>query len=55
MKNRELIKHLLNQPMDAEVFIGKGMGPVGIPEQKYIDKTYIILTPEKKLWQREFW
>lgn len=40
---RELIIELLGRPMDAECYVGKGMGPLdGITAQH----GYVIFTPE---------
>ncbi len=46
MTNRDLIRMLLELPMDAEPFVGKGMGPVatlGLEERG--GKSFIVLSP----------
>jgi hypothetical protein len=44
--NRELIKQLLDYPLDVQVYVGKGMGPVGKVEETITDKIYVILSPK---------
>jgi hypothetical protein len=46
MKNRDLIKRLLDEPLDGEVYIGKGMGPVENVEISVTDKINIVLSPK---------
>lgn len=47
MRNRDLIKLLLDEPMDSEVHIGKGTGSVEKVETAVTDRIYVILSPEK--------
>jgi len=48
MQNRDLIKRLLDEPMDADVYIGKGMGPATKVETKVTDRIVIILSPDSR-------
>ncbi len=47
MKVRDLIKALLDEPMDADVYIGKGCGPLAEVEYRVTDRIWVILTPAK--------
>jgi hypothetical protein len=47
MTVRELIRALLDEPMDAQVYIGKGMGPLRSAEiVRRDDGVYLILEPD---------
>jgi hypothetical protein len=41
----DVIHALLDQPMDATVYIGKGVGPLGDIDYKITDRIYVILSP----------
>lgn len=45
MTNHELIRLLLEEPMNSQVYIGKGMGPVRVVESKITDRIYVVLSP----------
>ncbi len=46
MTNRDLIRMLLELPMDAEPFVGKGMGPLeSARAEERQGKSFIILSP----------
>lgn len=50
MTVREAILALLDHPLDAKVYVGKGMGPLGsvsstIPDTA--DRMYVVLKPAK--------
>ncbi len=46
---RELIRQLLDHPMDATVYVGKGMGPLAQVDSRVSDtapdRTCIVLSP----------
>jgi hypothetical protein len=47
MTVRELIQALLDEPMDAQIYIGKGMGPLrGAERIQRPDGIYLILEPD---------
>lgn len=47
MTVRDLIQALLDEPMDAQVYIGKGMGPLRAAERIRRDSgVYLILEPD---------
>ena len=48
MTNRELIRALLNHPLDSQIYIGKGMGPLTRIESEVTDRIYVILSPGKR-------
>lgn len=43
----DLIRVLLEHPMDSQVYIGKGMGPLSRVEPYVSDRIYVILSPEQ--------
>jgi hypothetical protein len=45
MKNRDLIKFLLDKPLDSDVYVGKGMGPLEKVTTEVADKIYIVVSP----------
>jgi hypothetical protein len=45
---RELIRQLLDEPMDATVYISKGVGPLGRVHHEVTDKIYVVLEPVRK-------
>jgi hypothetical protein len=45
MTNRELIKRLLDEPLDVEIYIGKGMGPAKHVKVEFTDRAYVVLSP----------
>ncbi len=46
MKNRDLIKLLLDKPLDSDVCVGKGMGPLEKVANEVVgDKVYIVVSP----------
>lgn len=47
MTNRDLIKLLLDQPLDAQVYVGKGTGPVEAVEPAVAGTICIVLSPVK--------
>ena len=49
MLNRELVKILLDEPMDAIIYVGKGMGPAKrvVNASKNGDEiTVVVISPE---------
>lgn len=53
MTVRELMRVLLDKPMDSEVYVGKGMGPLGRVESRAAgntgtDRLFVILSPAKR-------
>jgi hypothetical protein len=43
--NRELIKLLLDEPLDSVIYVGKGMGPVRVVDEEITDRIYVVLKP----------
>ncbi len=53
MTVREVIKALLDQPLDCEVYVGKGMGPVQkVAPEISGDRMFVIIGPVPCLWSR---
>lgn len=47
MTVRDLIRALLDEPMDAQVYIGKGMGPLRAAERvRRPDGVFLVLEPD---------
>lgn len=46
MINKEVILRLLEYPLDCEVYVGKGMGPVGTVTGEITDRLYVVISPE---------
>jgi hypothetical protein len=49
---RDLIRELLDHPLDSQVYVGKGMGPLGRVDSEVggnagTDRIYVILSPVK--------
>lgn len=45
MTNRELIKELLDHPLDSQVYVSKGVGPVNTVHSEVTDRIWIVLSP----------
>jgi hypothetical protein len=45
MTVRDLIKELLDYPLDSQVYIGKGMGPAREVVPEVTDRTWIVVKP----------
>jgi hypothetical protein len=44
----ELIKQLLDHPLNSQVYVGKGMGPVKSVVSEITDKIYVVLSPKEQ-------
>ena len=49
---RDLIRELLDHPMDSQVYVGKGMGPLArvtseVAGNTGTDRIFVILSPAK--------
>jgi len=53
MTVRDLIRALLEKPMDSQVYIGKGMGPLASIKSETTDRIYVVLSPFTKFSARE--
>lgn len=47
MRVRDLIRELLDEPMDAMVYVGKGCGPLARVEYTVTDRIVVVLEPVK--------
>jgi hypothetical protein len=42
---KDLICQLLDYPMDSEIYVGKGMGPLTTVKPEVTDRIYVVLSP----------
>jgi hypothetical protein len=47
MKVRDLIKALCDYPLDCDVYIGKGCGPLAQVRSEVTDRIWLLLEPER--------
>jgi len=47
MTVRELITALLDQPLDAEAYVGKGIGPA-VTVALFTDQRVVVISPAEK-------